>query len=96
MFQFGIQRMDVFSNPSFGRPHLGQYDDSVHTMPSSGPGSDIFSDITKATAIILAPTQKPLTPVVRPAVAPAASSDTAVLVGAGVLGAVIAGVLFLT
>lgn len=92
MFEMGIRRMDFFGNPSFGHPNLGQYE----TMPSSGPGSDIFSDITKATEIILAPPQKPVVPAVRPVVAPEASSSTAVLVGAGVLGAAIAGVLFLT
>lgn len=72
---------------------------TVHPLPGNVPppsGSDFLKDITTAASIILAPTKKPMTPGGVPAVAPAAPSSTAVLVGAGVLGAVIAGVLFLT
>lgn len=132
MFEMGIRRMDIFSNPDFGRPYLGQFENPDCGQPdnpcppdSSGPagaaqivqptyapagaaqtvqptqgtppssGSNIWSDLTKSASIILAP-KAPTLPAVRPAVAPAPSSATAVLVGAGLLGAVIAGVVFLT
>lgn len=145
MFEMGIRRMDIFSNPAFGRPYLGQFENPDCGQPdnpcppdSSGPagaaqvvqptyapagaaqtvqptyapagaaqtvqptqgtppspGSNIWSDLTKSASIILAP-KNPTLPAVRPAAAPAPSSATAVLVGAGLLGAVIAGVVFLT
>lgn len=82
MFQTGIRRTDIFETPSFGRPYLAQ-------APSD---SNLLRDLTTATSIILTPT--PRAPAPLPAPVPEASANTAVLVGAGVLGAVVAGLLF--
>lgn len=69
-------------------------------QPQQPPSSstNIFSDIEKAAAAILAP-GKTQPPALRPGSllpAPAPANSTGVLVGVAVLGAVIAGVLFLT
>jgi len=89
MFHVGIQRMNIFGNPSFGRPYLGQ------PAGSSPPGQNLFQDLTTAASIILTPTPRPGAPVAPlPAAAPDASSSTAVLVGAGILGAGVAALLF--
>lgn len=89
MFQTGIQRMNIFENPSFGRPYLGQ------AAGSSPPGQNLLQDLTTAASIILTPTPRPGAPAAPPpAAAPDASSNTAVLVGAGILGAGVAALLF--
>lgn len=89
MFQMGFQRSGFLPLRAGQVPLLGQFDGESST--------NIFSDIEKAAAVILAPGKTaPLTTQptsIRPA--PAANS-TGILVGAALLGAVIAGVLFLT
>jgi hypothetical protein len=89
MFQTGIRRTDIFENQSFGRPYLSQ------AAGSAPPGTSLLQDLSTATSIILTPTPRPGAPAAPlPSAAPEASSSTAILVGAGVLGVVLAGLLF--